>query len=147
MPSMDSSTLRAELGYGHRVALIDMITSLRRALVTPPADPGWRERLADRLGVLRRSFAEHVQATEGRGGLYAEILDEAPRLAAGIRLLEREHAGLTHSIEIVHRRAASAARDELRCWSGELLAALLAHRQRGADLVYEAYATDIGGET
>lgn len=147
MPSMESSKLRAGFGYGHRVALTEMITSLRRALVVPPADPGWRERLADRLGVLRKSFAEHVQVTEGRDGLYAEILDEAPRLASGIRLLEQEHAGLTHSIEIVHRRATSAARDDLRSWSGELLAALLAHRQRGADLVYEAYATDIGGET
>jgi hypothetical protein len=28
-----------------------------------------------------------------------------------------------------------------------LLAKLSRHRQRGADLVYEAYQTDIGGET
>jgi hypothetical protein len=28
----------------------------------------------------------------------------------------------------------------------ELMAALVRHRQRGADLVYEAYSVDIGGE-
>jgi hypothetical protein len=34
-----------------------------------------------------------------------------------------------------------------RGWASDLLRELSRHRQRGADLVYEAYATDIGGET
>ncbi len=37
--------------------------------------------------------------------------------------------------------------DEIRRCGGELLRALSRHRQRGADLVYDAYETDIGGET
>jgi hypothetical protein len=35
----------------------------------------------------------------------------------------------------------------LRGWTSDLLHELSRHRQRGADLVYEAYETDIGGET
>jgi hypothetical protein len=37
--------------------------------------------------------------------------------------------------------------ERVRQRADELLAALSRHRQRGADLVYEAYATDLGGET
>ncbi|MDQ1458785.1 MAG: hypothetical protein QOI08_269, partial [Actinomycetota bacterium] len=35
--------------------------------------------------------------------------------------------------------------DELRVELTALLAALARHRQRGADLVFEAYAVDLGG--
>ena len=37
--------------------------------------------------------------------------------------------------------------DQLRGWAGQLIHELYEPRQRGADLVYEAYGTDIGGET
>ncbi len=35
--------------------------------------------------------------------------------------------------------------EELRVELTALLAALARHRQRGADLIYEAYAVDLGG--
>jgi hypothetical protein len=37
--------------------------------------------------------------------------------------------------------------DAVRDLGMALLASLVRHRQRGSDLVYEAYAVDIGGET
>jgi hypothetical protein len=36
---------------------------------------------------------------------------------------------------------------KLRALGTELVATLARHRQRGADLVYEAYEFDIGGDT
>jgi hypothetical protein len=36
--------------------------------------------------------------------------------------------------------------DEVRDRGNTLLSALIRHRQRGADLVYEAYTVDIGGQ-
>jgi hypothetical protein len=50
-------------------------------------------------------------------------------------------------IEVVCSRLGSAGPDDMRGWGSNLLRDLSRHRQRGADLVYEAYATDIGGET
>jgi hypothetical protein len=37
--------------------------------------------------------------------------------------------------------------DAIRERANELMRELVLHRQRGSDLVYEAYATDIGGQS
>ena len=89
--------------------------------------------------------------TEGpEDGLYAELLDHAPRLARQVQVLIREHAAIAATMSALQRRDRhcrtygwrSSARGPV-----ELLRELSRHRQRGADLVYEAYETDIGGET
>jgi hypothetical protein len=125
------------------------MSSFRHAVAKAPHDPGWRSRVDEGLTGLRRAFADHVGVTEGPGGLYHELLDHAPRLARGVHGLVRDHAALQAAIDGLHHRVAAADPevDQLRTWAEELVRELLAHRQRGADLVYEAYGTDIGGET
>ncbi|SCG67355.1 hypothetical protein [Micromonospora coxensis] len=125
------------------------LSALSRALVVPPGEPHWRERVIGQLVPVRRGFAEHVRLTEGPAGLYAELLVQAPRLHRGVRLLAREHraivvalADLQHAVEWPGVRA-----EDLRRRTDELLDALARHRQRGADLLWEAYQTDLGGET
>ncbi|MEV4479156.1 hypothetical protein AB0K04_01210 [Micromonospora coxensis] len=125
------------------------LPALSRALAVPPAEPHWRERVIRQLTPVRRGFAEHVRLTEGPAGLYAELLVQAPRLHRGVRLLAGEHAAivvalaeLQHAVERPGLRA-----EELRRRTDELLDALARHRQRGADLLWEAYQTDLGGET
>jgi hypothetical protein len=134
---------------GGTVELMQHVSSFQHAVAKSPHDPGWRSQVDERLNRLRRAFAEHVGVTEGPGGLYHELLDHAPRLARGVDDLVRDHAALQASIDHLRRRVASAdpEMDQLQAWADELLRELLAHRQRGADLVYEAYGTDIGGET
>jgi hypothetical protein len=115
----------------------------------PAGDPAWRDRVAARLGALRAAFAEHVVVTEGADGLYAEVLNHAPRLSRAVHVLIREHAALAAAMDALQRQV-SVGRpsiEEVRGWASDLLRELSRHRQRGADLVYEAYATDIGGET
>lgn len=135
----------------HRAELLQSIQSFERALAVPAGDPDWRAGVAGRLRALRAAFTEHVVFTEGPAGLYAELLDHAPRLARGVEVLVREHAALTAAMDALqahaHAGAAGSAVDDLRGWATDLLRELSRHRQRGADLVYEAYATDIGGET
>jgi hypothetical protein len=133
----------------HRAELLHSIQSFERALAVPAGNPDWRAGVAGRLRTLRAAFTEHVVLTEGPDGLYAELLDHAPRLARGVDVLVREHAALATAMDTlqVHADAVGTGVDAMRGWASDLLRELSRHRQRGADLVYEAYATDIGGET
>jgi hypothetical protein len=130
-----------------RAPLPASIQTVEHALAHQVAGPGWRHGMGECLTALRAAFADHVAVTEGTDGLYAELLDHAPRLARGLYVLTREHAELGRAIDEVWQRIPAAPVDDLRSWAGTLLHELSRHRQRGADLVYEAYQTDIGGET
>jgi hypothetical protein len=133
----------------HRAALLRDIHSFEQALATPAAEPGWREKVSTRLHSLRGAFAEHIVVTEGPDGLYHELLDAAPRLCRHVSVLVREHAAIATALAALQQRVDSpgALTEDVRCWSGDLLRELSRHRQRGADLVYDAFQTDIGGET
>jgi hypothetical protein len=133
----------------HRATLLGEIHSLEQAIAAPGRDPGWRRRVDACLGGLRGAFTEHMVLTEGPDGLYAELLDHAPRLTRGVHVLIREHAAVEATMTALQRRVdrPEITVSELRDWTTDLLRELSRHRQRGADLVYEAYQTDIGGET
>jgi hypothetical protein len=132
-----------------RAELLQSIHQFERALAIPAGDPNWHDLVAARLGALRAAVTEHVVVTEGPDGLYGELLDHAPRLCRGVDILIREHAALVAAVDALCARLRPAAVpvEEVRGWASDLLRELSRHRQRGADLVYEAYATDIGGET
>ncbi|MCW3814725.1 hypothetical protein ONA91_09685 [Micromonospora sp. DR5-3] len=125
------------------------LSALARALATSAEESRWREHLVVQLGPVRRGFAEHVRLTEGPDGLYAELLHQAPRLDRGVRLLTHEHAAIAAALVALQRAAELPAvpAEEVRERVGNLLRALDQHRQRGADLLWEAYETDLGGET
>lgn len=131
----------------NREELLQAQQLVERALATPAAGPGWGERFARRIAELRDAFAAHVQVTEGADGLYAGILDRAPRLAHSVDKLVHDHAAIAVSIDALCQRATTADPQWVRRWASDLTRQMSRHRQRGADLLYEAYATDIGGET
>lgn len=140
-----------------RAELRQAIQDFERAVTAPAGDdPAWRDRVRQRLAALRAQLTEHMVVTEGPDGLYAELLEHAPRLDRPVAGLVAEHRVLqvrADSLDRALRRPTRAAdrpgraEERVRRHAGELLAALSRHRQRGADLVYEAYATDLGGET
>ena len=148
-PSAVVATGRPPVARQHRPTLLDDVHALARALAAPAGEPRWRERLVTHLGPVRQGFAEHVRLTEGPTGLYAELLHHAPRLDRGVRLLTREHAAIDAAIVAVqHVAELPGVPDEELCGrAGQLLRALHRHRQRGADLLWEAYQADLGGET
>jgi hypothetical protein len=138
------------------------IAEVEHALARPA--PGrsvrWGIRVAESLAGLSEEVDAHVAVTEGPHGLYQEILDTAPRLANAVKRLRDEHRVICDDLA----RAALHLEDELRAgeqewyaadqWVDEvrvqvtaLLGRLGRHRQRGADLVYEAFEVDVGGET
>ncbi|MBM0233950.1 hypothetical protein JNW91_20115 [Micromonospora sp. STR1_7] len=125
------------------------VHALARAVAAAPTEPRWREDLLLRLRPVGQRFAEHVRVTEGPTGLYRELLTHSPRLHHGVRLLTREHAAIVAALVAVQRLAehSDAGLDELRHRAGYLLRTLARHRRRGADLLWQAYQTDLGGET
>src|SRR5437764_1327624 len=115
------------------------------AVAVPSADPAWRSGVARQLARLRAAFADHVAVTEGPGGLYASLLDDAPRLAHEVDVLVREHGDVRATLDALAERVDTEP-ERLRAWANDVLRELSRHRQRGADVIYEAYTTDIGGE-
>jgi hypothetical protein len=138
-----------EAARRQRAELLQSIQGLEQAVAAPAREPGWRERVGRRLATLRDRLTEHIVITEGPDGLYAELLADAPRLTRPVAGLTADHGHLLVRVDSLARRLhqPDCRVEAIRDGAGELLSRLSRHRQRGADLVYEAYATDIGGET
>jgi hypothetical protein len=85
--------------------------------------------------------------------MYEDVLETAPRLANVVRRFKAEHAAIRLGINAELVRLAAAAAGEpvdieaTRVRLNRLLGRLVRHRQQGADLIYEAFAVDIGGES
>ena len=118
-----------------------------------PADQDLRKWSADsavRFRQLEEAFRRHVEQSEDEHGLLHEIVETAPRLINAVEKVRHEHQVLL--TEIARLESLSAGPhgetvDEIREESLRLLQDLAAHRQIGADLIYEAYSVDIeGGE-
>jgi hypothetical protein len=153
----EASTSALEAAKGQRLSLRRAIAGLEEALAAPE-DPdglggqdGLATRLVPALERLQEVFAVHVEVTEAPGGLYQEILDNAPRLANRVTRFRREHTEITEGIRRGLAECAGAADPDavqaLRDHTVRLFADLVRHRKRGLDLVYEAYHVDIGGES
>lgn len=136
-----------------RAELRASMSAVEHALASPAAGRGehWAEWLRMALVELYDDLREHVAITEGPGGLYQELARTAPRLAGPVEQLTREHEQIVRTVEElltwvdVTDRVPDVV--EVRRIGTELLTTLMRHRQRGADLVFEAYDVDIGGET
>ena len=153
----EASTSALEAAKGQRLSLRRAIAELEQALATndDPDGLGGQDGLPGRLGLaleqLQEVFSVHVEVTEAPGGLYHEILENAPRLANRVTRFRREHAEITDGIRRGIAEASTAtgpdAVQAFRDHTVRLFADLVRHRKRGLDLVYEAYHVDIGGES
>ena len=150
----EATTSALEAAKGQRLSLRRAIAGLEEALAASEDPDGLRalpERLAPALERLQEVFAVHVEVTEAPGGLYQEIMENAPRLANRVTRFRREHAEITEGIRRDLAACATAGDSEaaqaLRDHGVRLFADLVRHRKRGLDLVYEAYHVDIGGES
>jgi hypothetical protein len=137
----------------HRAELRESMSALEQSLASPAAgrSSSWVERVNVALVELIADFREHVDITEGPDGLYPGVLTTTPRLSSSVDSLTREHVQIQEMADrlltCVGEQTVTENVDDVRELATTLLAKLSRHRQRGADLVYEAYQTDIGGET
>ena len=134
----------------HRSELRESVAAVGLALDAPIARGGmWRERVRAALAELAHDFDDHVALTESPGGIYDRARVNAPRLAGRVARLLAEHQDLREAIHgylAVLEHGGTVAdlpvfREELTV----LIGRLVRHRQKGGDLVYEAYDVDLGG--
>jgi hypothetical protein len=136
----------------HRAELRESIVALENALAAPPTagQERWVQRVQAALVELTGDFREHIDITEGPDGLYRDLLRTSPRLSEPIAGLTREHVLITGQVDDLLARVSAPDLTDLervRALGTALLGRLVRHRQRGSDLVFEAYQVDIGGET
>jgi hypothetical protein len=137
----------------HRAELRESMSALEDALAAPAtADQArWAQRVQAALVELSGDFREHIELTEGPRGLYRDLLKVSPRLSEAVAGLTREHALVTGQLDGLLARVPGPGGvedvDRVRDLGNALLGRLVRHRQRGSDLLFEAYEFDIGGET
>jgi hypothetical protein len=137
-----------------RRTLHEAIVGLEVAISSPAAGriPDWTRLVAKEVTAVRDAWDQHIDGTEKPGGLYEEIVGTSPRLAGTVDRLRNEHPDITDAVRLMVERIENVeigglewplddARDDLQRFIGKLVR----HRQRGADLVWEAYNVDIGG--
>ena len=139
-----------EAAARRRRELRDALFALEEAISSPIRSPEtWREAVFVRLQNLQTAFGDHVSETEGEGGLYDEIEEMEAHVTSKARRLREEHPGLHELIVGAVTRFAvpfpdgtdlGVARDDMQ----RLMGRIVRHRQAGSDLVWEAYAIDIG---
>jgi hypothetical protein len=135
-----------------RADLRDSMSALEHALAAPaPGRPdAWAERVHVALVELAADFREHIDITESPSGLYQRLLATAPRLSNAVGRLTREHTQIADLVDDLLARVSRLEGpdvDPVRDLGMALLGRLARHRQHGSDLMYEAYAVDVGGET
>jgi hypothetical protein len=130
----------------HRAALREAMARVEQALARPAAADDWGTVVSDRLMELQHALDAHATEVEGSDGILADLLQQAPRLSAGVDQMRSDHHQLAGSLTTLLGLAAHLEPHDLRARCLELLADLVRHRQAGADLVYEAFNADIGGQ-
>jgi hypothetical protein len=146
-PALDAARQR-------RKTLHDTLVHLEEAISSPAAGriPDWTAAVLKETVEVREAFEQHIVVTERPDGLYDEILERAPRLAGNVRRLREEHPEIRDAVNRMVTRLeqteigdagwpVAEARDDLQRFIGSVIR----HRQKGADLVWEAYNVDIGG--
>jgi hypothetical protein len=154
---MDSVALAPDPGLDvlrrRRAELFESMGALRQALDAPTSGSldTWSESVQVALTELSADLGAHIAITEGPGGLHRDVMEVAPRLCHAVDRLARQHIEISALLERLTSRAQHVTTipdvEDVRCLGAAVLDRLARHRRRGADLVFEAYATDIGGET
>jgi len=149
----DAAATPAELATvrAHRSRLREASQELEAALAAPLTGrlDGWVKQVMPAVQRIREAFAAHVSVTEGRGGLFDQIRTDAPRLVTALARLHREHGEITAGLAAAEEQLEAGGEAGMARVRQQLTAALTAlslHRQRGADLLYEAYQVDVVGE-
>lgn len=144
--ALETSRPEIEAVRSRRADLHEILIDLEHAIAAavPGREPAWTQQVRATVERLGPAFAEHVAATESPDGLFDQVRRRSPRLDHQCRALAAEHVTITDEIASA-TAALEEGPDAARSAVLHLLASLARHRQGGADLVYEAYAVDLGG--
>lgn len=138
----------AETHHGvsqRRESLYEAIRRLEEAVARPSGLADWRIEIESALAYVEWALEAHASEVEAEDGLFAQVIEHAPQLIADIDSLKSEHSELLAACHTALSMAADWAPSTLRRRVNVLLGRLAIHRQYGAELLFDAYSTDIGG--
>ncbi len=119
------------------------------ATAAPAAKDTWIPELNQHLRQLDITFDQYIRDVKAPLGLMDQIVDRAPRLQRSVEASEANLASVAglikQAVSLVGAEDASERVDEVREATMAALVALARHRQKCADLIYDAYDVDIGG--
>jgi len=145
-PTLETAAdIRADL---HR-AMIEAEDAI--AAAAPGRFAEWTEAVLKALVHVHTAFHSHIEIAEGDEGVYEEVLEREPRLRDAVEKMKGEHPEVLAMIHEPYNRLRLRAADEyipaeeIRDAVMKVLGKITRHRQKGADLVWEAYFVDLGG--
>lgn len=149
MSEADQETTERERAQARRDRLRVLMDRLETALAEPSRrDPArWCSDVRDVVSDLRLALEDHAADTESSGGLFDEVIRQAPRLTNKVAELRGEHPQLLAAVAAMHASLGLEPGDEtvtsVREQGIALLVKLVRHRHAGADLLYETYWVDV----
>ena len=147
-PEMDDPPALGETSKSSRRGSPQAITDLECSLEAPFAKRtlDWRLRVIASLSVLRGAFYDDISVGEEPGSLFEDVMIRAPRLGHEVERLRAEQRKLVvdMDVEIAHALLATESPEDTRARVQDLIRRLFHHRQHTADVVHQAYETDIG---
>jgi hypothetical protein len=107
----------------------------------------WAADAATAVAEMRQVLDDHIRETEAPGSFYDDVIEHSPHLVNAAHRLQAEHPPLAASVVALALELETVTDDEgveiTRQTAVELIKALLLHRHRGAELVYDAYNIDV----
>src|SRR3954453_12611253 len=84
-----------------RIGVQAALADLERAVASGSAqrEQDWAKGLASALTRLQDAFGHHIEATESNDGLFADVIEQAPRLAHQVGQLRADHPAIEQSIQ------------------------------------------------
>ncbi len=129
-----------------RRRLYDAMRQLESAAARAGQHDDWRQLVHEATQDLSEALVDHIEQTEGAGDFLDDLVDQAPRLENEANLLRKEHQGLLSECTRLMSLTGATTTDvtEIRRVVLVVLGRLVEHRQRGAELLYDAFAVDLG---
>lgn len=133
-----------------RARTLESLHSVERHAAAP--GPGraneWRDDLLAVLADLGSSLQDQYQRSSSEDGLLRRVVDEAPRLEPAVRDLHRRQSELIEEVDDLQQSLADLSHvpdvDVVRSRIAEMTAEIRELRAWETDIVYDAYAFDLG---
>ena len=141
-PSFDTRQLIMK----RRKSLYEAMQSLEAAAARASGQPDWMEKVQESLAALLAAINRHIEEIESDDGLFADVLERAPRMRPLVESLREDH----DEIKEACRAALDLARDKpdtrpkaMRRRIMRILGRLSMHRQDGAELLFDTHNLDL----
>ncbi len=108
----------------------------------------WRDDILSALEGLAISLQGQYERSASEEGLLMRLIEDAPRLEGAVRALHRRQGELIERVDDLHQRLADLTRTPdvaaVRSEIGDMTSEIRELRAWETDIVYEAYAFDLG---